>query len=172
MLHKHRPCPRHRFRRPASNWTHFPKWHSEEPHSSGENLPMLSNIHARDREKVAIDQRPQKRKTLLSGLAPLVLAIWFLSTPDQTLEAQQRSVRYPGDIYYSGFANYYRGDLRDAAKIFDRARATGYRGATSRWVDSVCYHTMMGECLYQLGEIDAALVQYDNALSYVLAESS
>jgi|MDTA01.2.fsa_nt_gb tetratricopeptide (TPR) repeat protein len=131
---------------------------------------MLSNIHARDREKVAIDQRPQKRKTLLSGLAPLVLAIWFLSTPDQTLEAQQRSVRYPGDIYYSGFANYYRGDLRDAAKIFDRARATGYRGATSRWVDSVCYHTMMGECLYQLGEIDAALVQYDNALSYVLAD--
>ena len=133
---------------------------------------MLSNIHARDREKVAINQRPEKRKTLLSVLAPLVLAIWFLSTPDQTLEAQQRSVRYPGDIYYSGFANYYRGDLRDAAKIFDRARATGYRGATSRWVDSVCYHTMMGECLYQLGEIDAALVQYDNALSYVLADST
>ena len=143
MLHKHRPCPRHRFRRPASNWTHFPKWHSEEPHSSGENLPMLSNIHARDREKVAINQRPEKRKTLLSVLAPLVLAIWFLSTPGQTLEAQQRSVRYPGDIYYSGFANYYRGDLRDAAKIFDRARATGYRGATSRWVDSVCYLSLI-----------------------------
>ena len=106
--------------------------------------------------------------SLLCGTA-LVLAM-VTSLPSRTANAQQRSVRYPSDTYYSGFANYYRGDLRDAAKIFDRARATGYRGATGRWVDSVCYHAMMGECLFQMGQIDDALVQYDNALNYLLAD--
>jgi tetratricopeptide (TPR) repeat protein len=121
----------------------------------------FGKIHSRPNGSLAITSR----LTLMA----LVLAVSLL-WPCRDSDAQQRSVRYPSDTYYSGFANYYRGDLRDAAKIFDRARSTGYRGATGRWVDSICYHTMVGECLYQLGEIDDALVQYDNALNYLLAD--
>ena len=36
--------------------------------------------------------------------------------------------------------------------------------AQSLWIDSICYETMCGECYYQMGVLDQALLHYTNAL--------
>ena len=38
----------------------------------------------------------------------------------------------------------------------------------SRWLDSICYCTMMGECYYQMGELEQALEQYNAAVRLYL----
>ncbi len=45
----------------------------------------------------------------------------------------------------------------------------GIRSTEGRWVDSICYHTMMGECFYQMGKIAEALDQYNSALRLAVA---
>ena len=39
--------------------------------------------------------------------------------------------------------------------------------AQSRWIDSICYETMQGECYYQMGMYPEALAHYTNALETI-----
>lgn len=70
----------------------------------------------------------------------------------------------PSGVYYSGFAPFYDGKFDIALKGFQNAGRTGIKNPQSRWIDSICYHAMIGETYYQMGQFDAALDQYAAAL--------
>ncbi len=70
----------------------------------------------------------------------------------------------PSAQYFGGLGPYWDGDYRDALLDFQSAARGGIRAGTNRWIDSICYFTMVGECYYQLGQHQLALVQYTSAL--------
>ena len=41
-------------------------------------------------------------------------------------------------------------------------------GVQTKWVDSICYHAMLGETLYQWGRLPDALEQFDLACTLYL----
>jgi CHAT domain-containing protein len=75
----------------------------------------------------------------------------------------------PGTIYDLAFPAFYRGEYRDGLKGFRSAASSGINTGAGRWVDSICYFTMMGECFYHLGDLSSALEQYDAALQLMIA---
>jgi len=75
----------------------------------------------------------------------------------------------PGDDYFEAFAPYYSGEYRVAMAAFQSAAKGGIRSTDGRWVDSICYHAMIGECYYQMGSLPQALEQYNSALKIFLA---
>jgi len=66
-------------------------------------------------------------------------------------------------------AVFNEGEFADAAKAFRQAGRFGVRSTEGRWVDSVCYHAMIGECLYQMGELNAASEEFTAAVTLFLA---
>jgi hypothetical protein len=83
----------------------------------------------------------------------------------------QRPTVYPPPEYYVAFAPYYEGEYRNALGAFREAARGGLRSTEGRWIDSICYHTMMGECFYQLGDLTHALEQYHAALELAVAHN-
>ncbi len=75
----------------------------------------------------------------------------------------------PREDYFLSFQPFYDGDYRTAGKTFQLSAKSGVRVGVNRWVDSICYHTMMGECHYQMGQLPLALEQYDAALRLYLS---
>ena len=76
--------------------------------------------------------------TILTVIAVLLFA-------QTSAQAQRSSV--PNSTYYAGFAEYYQADYRDAEKIFSRASNGALQAGGQRFLDSVCYMTMLGDCL-------------------------
>ena len=75
--------------------------------------------------------------------------------------------------FYSGLAELYSGDYRDAARQF-RSELTGggtIKSTQGRWVDSICQYAMLGECFYQMGQYDHAVEQFEAALNLALVYS-
>jgi tetratricopeptide (TPR) repeat protein len=70
----------------------------------------------------------------------------------------------PPQEYRYAKAPYNDGDYATALDAFDNAARGGVRSTEGRWVDSICYATMMGECYFHMGEISKALEQYTTAL--------
>jgi hypothetical protein len=101
--------------------------------------------------------------TTLLGLTAL-LAV-------NTADAQETR-EYPPREYYLSFEYYKDGEFADAYRAFSTSSRSGIRSTEGRWVDSICYHTMMGECLYQMGELDKAVDQYTAALRLLMAHQS
>jgi len=89
-----------------------------------------------------------------------------VSTPDAV--AQQRSI--PSASYFGHFPLLYAGEYREALEGFRSER--GIRTAQSRWIDSICIHTMAGECYYKLGQYGDALDNYTAALNLYVAFSN
>jgi CHAT domain-containing protein len=81
-----------------------------------------------------------------------------------TARGQQGDPSKPPRVYYVAFTAYADGDYQDAIRGFQEAAKGGVRSTEGRWVDSICYHTMIGECFYQMGDNAKALEQYDSAL--------
>jgi tetratricopeptide (TPR) repeat protein len=79
------------------------------------------------------------------------------------------SREYPGPDYYRAMFEYQDGEFRSALREFQFAGKSGIRTTEGRWVDSICYHTMAGECLFQMGELGRALEQYTHALNLLVA---
>jgi hypothetical protein len=83
----------------------------------------------------------------------------------------------PGDgvprrVYFNSLPAYYEGDYRNALGSFLNEERSGIQNATSRWIDSICYFTMAGECYYQLGQLPDALDQYNTALKLYVTYSN
>ena len=98
---------------------------------------------------------------LSSQLACLVLAIVALTPTDSDA---QRDMSYPKRDYYFGAPAYAEGDFATSARIYRRSASGGLRSVEGRWVDSICYHAMLGECLYQMGKPADALEQFNAAV--------
>jgi CHAT domain-containing protein len=104
---------------------------------------------------------PDRRRTILPLVAATLLATFLLGIP-AIAGAQITSV--PHDGYFNGFGSYYDGDYRSAAASFRNAARAGIASTEGRWIDSICYHTMLGDCYYEMGDLTNALDQYSSAL--------
>ncbi len=95
----------------------------------------------------------------------LVLAASFCLIATPPTMAQMRLV-LPPDDYFRAFPAYLSGDYATARRYF--ARGYGRRTSSGESVDSIPAHTMVGECLYHMGDLRGALEQYNIALRLFL----
>jgi tetratricopeptide (TPR) repeat protein len=91
----------------------------------------------------------------------------FFANPVAGQLAGSRSLPKPD--YYNIFPTYYSADFKDAAKYFDRESRTAFRMGNERFLDSVCFWTMLGECNYHMGNYAEAVDYYEQGLSLYLA---
>jgi hypothetical protein len=70
----------------------------------------------------------------------------------------------PSSAYFATFPEFYDGYYKRAVDSFNSEAKSGVRTVQSRWIDSICYYTMAGECYYQIGDFDRALDRYTAAL--------
>ncbi|MEX2176085.1 MAG: CHAT domain-containing protein [Pirellulaceae bacterium] len=95
--------------------------------------------------------------------AALVVALWAAPAPAQLPRKQA-----PNETHFASMTPFLDGDFQDAAKGFRNAsRSRIIIGGA--WIDSICYHAMLGECFYQMGDLDHALEQYNSACELYLA---
>ncbi len=92
--------------------------------------------------------------TLLVGLGPG-------PTPAQNLRPEN-SVLSPE--YFVSLPLLYRGDYQRAERGLDQARRGAIRSTQSRWIDSICYFTMLGELHRRTGDLKTAHQHYDAAV--------
>ncbi|MBA2117307.1 tetratricopeptide repeat protein [Bremerella alba] len=78
----------------------------------------------------------------------------------------------PSDAYYAGFIPFYQGDYEQAGEVFNAAGRAGVRSTEGRWIDSICYATMLGECHFQMGNNAQALENYTTALLLFVQHSN
>ncbi len=74
--------------------------------------------------------------------------------------------------YHMAFRDFHDGEYQDALKSFRREGRGAMKNAQTRWIDSICYHAMCGECYYQMGQYADALEHYDSAVNLYLAFSN
>jgi tetratricopeptide (TPR) repeat protein len=109
------------------------------------------------------------RRCVLALLALAGLTGLANEASAQAIAGQRAPQSVPHDGYFSCFGSFYDGDFLDAGRDFRDAGRTGIASTEGRWVDSICYYTMMGECYYQMGKMGDALDQYTAALKLFLA---
>jgi tetratricopeptide (TPR) repeat protein len=98
----------------------------------------------------------------------LVLA--FLCLPEQVHGQAGRLPKRDYYVNYSNNAPYFLADYKDALKRFSRGYNTAvYKLGNRRFLDSVCYLTMMGECHFHMGEYADAINLYEQALRLYLS---
>lgn len=101
-----------------------------------------------------------------------ILIIACLCMTSRTAFSQLRDTRaVPGNDYLISFNPFYSGEYRTAVKAFRSAARGGVKSPDLRWVDAVCYDTMMGECFYHMGDLRTALESYNSALRIFLANT-
>lgn len=107
-------------------------------------------------------------------IAPLAAAIatglFLTAAASLALAQQDRTV--PRANYFLAFGPLHDGDYDEALRAFRSAGQTGVVSSEGRWVDSICYHTMVGECQYQMGNYAQALEQFDSALRLAVAHQN
>ncbi|MCH8840039.1 MAG: hypothetical protein IH831_05055, partial [Planctomycetes bacterium] len=102
--------------------------------------------------------------TLLPALA---LAQVQVPTPGQPNQFARKTI--PSQTYFSGIEELYRGEYRDAERSFRYGLNGSVKiGVTTRWIDAICYHTMLGETYYQQGLPAQALDQFNQACAMFL----
>lgn len=104
------------------------------------------------------------------GLVALLSAIFATATATAQLGQPPNFGRQiPKPSYFDAIDDYNAGQYGRALDQFEREWRGAIKTAQSRWVDSICFHTMMGECYYQMGKHPQALDQYNAALNQFLA---
>ena len=100
-----------------------------------------------------------------------LLVIFAFAFTQQTSFAQisTRSTNsLPKPAYYQTFPEYWSGDFNRAGRDFQRRYTTAYNFNNTRFLDSVCVLTMIGECHYNSGNYSDALASYEQALTLYL----
>lgn len=111
------------------------------------------------------------RKSALAT-ALLIGGLWGVSLwPASALGQLGGAPSIPSLGYHTAFSAFYEGEYRDALDAFRDEGRGGIRSAQSRWIDSVCYETMVGECYYHMGSLNRALEHYTAALQLYVAFS-
>jgi tetratricopeptide (TPR) repeat protein len=105
------------------------------------------------------------------ALVIALLASLLIASPAnaQAIAGQRGPQSAPHDGYFAAFNSFYDGEFLEAGRDFRDAGRTGIASTEGRWIDSICYYTMMGECYYQMGKMGDALDQYTAALNLYLA---
>jgi tetratricopeptide (TPR) repeat protein len=74
----------------------------------------------------------------------------------------------PTRTYHEIFPIFYEGEYKTALDRFLMESRGGIKAGQSRWIDSICYETMCGECYYEMGMYAKALDHYTAALEIYL----
>lgn len=80
-----------------------------------------------------------------------------------------RAKQIPNELYFLAQTPYYEGEFLTAGKGYREGLKRCVASTEGRWIDSICFHAMMGECLYQMGENQAAREQFEMAIKLFLA---
>ncbi len=112
----------------------------------------------------SLPYRPAARRWLVCCL--LAVGVLSACTP---LAAQMRATQMPSDEHFRAFSPYMDGDYNTARSYFQAAPRLQAPGQV--WIDSVSYHTMIGECMFQMGNLSGALEQYKYALMAFVANA-
>lgn len=94
-------------------------------------------------------------------IRPLAIALLLLSWVTRPVGAQQIP-SIPSGKYFVVLDAYHDGDLTRAFQSVRQTIAGNALGRTP--LEMLCYHALAGECLYQMGDLPAALEQYTAAL--------
>lgn len=99
------------------------------------------------------------------------LAAWgFLASAPSPAAAQIGRDSIPSTFYYNTFTTFFAGNYSAALANYQNELNSAIRnGPSNRWIDSICYYTMVGECYYQMGQHQRALENYNSAVSLYLA---
>ena len=87
------------------------------------------------------------------------------------LFAQGLGREIPSMRYYAAFGEFQDGEFDEALDIFVDERGGAIKKPGMRWLDSICYYAMMGECYYQMGQLDKALDAYTMAIQLSVQHS-
>ncbi|MEM1303362.1 MAG: hypothetical protein AAGG46_00610, partial [Planctomycetota bacterium] len=101
----------------------------------------------------------------VGALAVAVLVLSLLAP--RAAHAQDRGI--PGAGYFAAIELLYRGEYQRAQRAFANELRGAVQTVDTRWVDSICYHTMLGESLYLQGRNAEALAEFDSACQLFLA---
>jgi len=77
----------------------------------------------------------------------------------------------PSNFYFAAFNLLDNGEYEEALETFDSELHGALVVGLSRWIDSICYHTMVGETLYRMGRNEEAVGHFDKALEMYVAYS-
>ncbi len=83
----------------------------------------------------------------------------------------QMTREIPSLAYQAVFSELYDGQYGDALKDFRSEGRGAIKTAQARWLDSICYETMVGECYYHMGHLEEALEHYSAAIRLATAYS-
>ncbi|MBI1246354.1 CHAT domain-containing protein [bacterium] len=109
----------------------------------------------------------------LASTQLLLSPLLFLLACAAPAMAQVGGGTIPAQAYFAGFLPFYEGDYETAGEVFNTVAQNGaFRSVDGRWVDSICYATMLGECHYQMGNNALALDNYNAALLIFVENSS
>jgi tetratricopeptide (TPR) repeat protein len=84
-------------------------------------------------------------------------------------QAQLGERGIPSRLYHDAFLPFYEGEYTLALKRFEAEGRGCIKVGSTRWIDSICYETMVGECYYEMGMFNDALEHYSRALKLYLA---
>lgn len=75
---------------------------------------------------------------------------------------------YPNDQYFFALQVYREGDLANAFVAFNQSLGLTRKDSNGRWIDAIPVYAMMGECLYQAGDLPGAIENFDTALALTI----
>jgi len=106
-----------------------------------------------------------------AALLFLVVGGWLACTPQAATVQGQEERTKPTTGYFAAFGPFYDGDYKDALKAFSDEARHAVKVGQARWIDSICYETMIGECWYEMGNLPQALEHYNTAVQLYVAYS-
>jgi hypothetical protein len=106
-------------------------------------------------------------RAFVSAGSAAALAMVLAAVAPRTADGQFRDA-IPRAAYYAAISEFYDGQYRDAERAFRRLSRSGVQSVQARWIDSICYHAMLGEVLYHQGRNAEALGQFDQACLLLL----
>ncbi len=117
------------------------------------------------------DHRPKNhlKWTKSLFLFALLIEIAHLDYPRQLYAQLSSGGQVPPPMYFDAMTFLNEGDYAEALRIFDSCYRSAMRFGTRRFMDSVCYLAMMGECYYHMGQYDKAYENYTAAVELALS---
>lgn len=106
--------------------------------------------------------------SLIAGRSQRYVVALALSAVSPSLACAQIG-QMPDPAYYAAVSGFYSGKYRDAERAFRRMGRTGVQVAQTRWIDTICYHAMLGEVLYHQGRNAESIQSFDQACLLLLA---
>jgi tetratricopeptide (TPR) repeat protein len=162
---------------PFRRWS-FRRW-SES--SCGQRIlpkPRANELNKRANEKdckmlkMTAPRRNQRSEftVIHAGLSSWTafLALLIVVCCGSSVRSQSRPMPNP-EYYQTPFVNFYQGDYRQAIRNFISVERSAFKIGDQRYLDSICYWTMIGECHFQVGNYNDAITFYERAIDLYLS---